>query len=85
MRTVLYKTPAKRLSLIKAAEAKGETMIHDDFWVGPNQENRLTFGVLPITEPDTRTTQIATLTAKLKADTVTDSELRQLLRAERGL
>lgn len=85
MRTVLYKTSAKRLSLIKAAEAKGETMIHDDFWVGPNQENRLTFGVPPIAEPDAITIQIAALTAKLKDDTISDSELRQLLRAERGL
>ncbi len=85
MRTVFYKTPAKRRSLVKAAEAKGETMIHDDFCVGPNQENRLTFGVLPKPEPDPRAIRMKDLTAKLKDDTITFDEMKQLLRAERGL
>ncbi len=85
MRTVFYKTQAKRLSFINAAESKGETMIHDDFCVGPNQENRLTFGVLPKPEPDPRAIRMKDLTAKLKDDTITESEIRQLLRAERGL
>ena len=46
-RTELYTTKEQRLTIIAAAEALGETMQHDDFNVGPNGENRLTFDVLP--------------------------------------
>lgn len=44
---VFYTTNEERQALIDAAEARKETMLHDDFEVGPNGENRLTFGDVP--------------------------------------
>ena len=47
MHTVFYTTSGQRAAFIAQAEAAGETMIHDDFNVGPDGEHRLTFDTLP--------------------------------------
>ena len=53
MRQVLYTTESERNMLITNAEDRGETMIHDDFDVGPNGEHRLTFDTLPASPSQT--------------------------------
>lgn len=44
MRQVFYTDSETRKVLIEQAEAASQTMLHDDFGVGPKGENRLTFG-----------------------------------------
>lgn len=43
--TALYRTPSERARAVAAAQAEGRSTLHDDFNVGPNGENRLTFVV----------------------------------------
>lgn len=47
---VLYRTGAERGAAIAANQGAGLVLVHDDFNVGPDGENRLTF-----TDTDTRT------------------------------
>lgn len=43
MRQVFYETEDQRRAYLKQATAKDEVLLHDDFNVGPDGENRLTF------------------------------------------
>ena len=43
MREVLYVTKQERTEALLAAHDLGERMLHDDFGVGPEGEDRLTF------------------------------------------
>lgn len=67
MREVYYTTQAERAAAIAEAQAQGETMLHDDFRVGPRGQNRLTFGVVPDLPPDPRAEVLKGLRAKGKA------------------
>jgi len=44
-RIEFYSTLEERAALLEAAKSLNETMVHDDFSIGPNGENRLTFNV----------------------------------------
>ncbi len=45
-RTVLYTTNEERNIALAEARVIGETMLHDDFGVGPLGENQLTFDIV---------------------------------------
>ena len=88
MRTVEYVTQEEKRLAIEAAEANNETMIHDDFNVGMNGENLLTFDThpnlipIPLTAEQVRKNELVAL---LSSDRITFEELKELLRIERGL
>lgn len=67
-RTAFYTTPAERATLIAEAAANGERTIHDDFNVGPNSENRLTFEAPgPPPAPTAREVELAALKGRMVA------------------
>ena len=43
MEEFFYRSKNERDAIIAKQEALGQTMLHDDFSVGPNGEHRLTF------------------------------------------
>lgn len=51
MPEVFYTTPAERAVIVADQESQGLTMLHDDFNVGPNGANRLTFEVFVAPPP----------------------------------
>lgn len=88
MREITYITEAERLSALETARKAGESQLHDDDL--RDGTHRLTF-VAPAddprqpAEPNAAQIRLQALTRKLAADTITDAEIRELLRLERGL
>jgi hypothetical protein len=85
MREVIYRTKGEREEAIGVAEGQGEVLNHDDFSVGPAGENRLTFIVPDPDILDVRDSRLDTLRQKLKSDSITFEEVKELLRLERRL
>ena len=85
METKLYYITAdERARFIAASEAKGLTMLHDDFNVGPSGEHCLTFAAVVATV-NPKTARLKVLLSKVADDTATLAELRELIRLERNL
>jgi len=78
-----YTTDVERKNLIIAAESRQLTMLHDDFNVGPDGANRLTFDVVEILEDTDRIRQ-KELVTKLKIEDLTIAELNELIRLDRA-
>ena len=77
-----YTTNEERKHLIADAESRQLTLQHDDFRVGPNGANRLTFDVVEITV-DTNAVRAKELVTKLKVEDLTLTELNELSRLEK--
>ncbi len=83
-RIVFYTNKSERDAAITFAESQGETMIHDDFGVGPSQENQLTFDVRTDV-PDPAVVRLGELHAQLRGGPLTLPEISEMLRIERRL
>lgn len=84
-----YNSLKRKKSLVKAANKRGESTVHDDFIdVNGNatdgKSGRLTFEVI-VSTPDPNFIRKKELTGKLQDDSMTFSELKELERLERGL
>ena len=81
---IFYTTKSERRTAIVEAESQGLTMLHDDFNRGPKGEHRLTFEAR-VDAPDPTVIRRKELLAKLANDTATLSNVKELMRLERGL
>ena len=78
-RTQLYTTRGQREQALTNAKQAGETVVHDDFAVGPNGENQLTFGIVDIDPPTAEEIELRGLVPKLSAGTATSVEVQRYL------
>lgn len=85
MRVALYITDAGRARAIERAESWGETMLHDDFGVGPNGEHQLTFIYRVKVPPTPEALAHRARVEALGARTIGLPDLIELLAHERGI
>ena len=79
MRTVLYTTDDQRKDYVKQAEDAGETMLHDDFDVGPSGEHQLTFDKIPDLPPTADEIRLEELRGKRRERSMTLQDIMEYL------
>ncbi len=84
-RTVFYTTEGAKKVLIDSARDLGESVIHDDFGVGPEGQNQLSFGTTVESFRDPNRARINILVSKIADETIVYRELVELLKLERDL
>jgi len=82
---LFYSDLSERKTLIDSIESQGKSILHDDFLDGTGkttdgQSGKLTFDVIPDRIPTAKETRDKELIAKLKDDTITDSEVKEFLK-----
>lgn len=79
----LYTTDAGRKAAIQDAEARGLTMLQDNFLKDGTKQ--MIFDIIPPSPPDVRRERLKVLLGLLQAGTMTQAELFEMLKLERGL
>jgi len=82
MRSQIYVNNRQRVKFLRESERNGETLIHDNFLA--NNRKELVFDTLPIDPEDPNRILLKLLLVKLQNDTITDQQLKTLIRLEHG-